>query len=129
MSDLVGAISGIPEVVRTYRAWIGRLAQMLPPLAQAQESLLREFQERHARVTDLRDGRRPPFPLEDPCQFCFEVRSGRWWGMESHHAPLRAMLDPVRRALLCHPTLERVTVTGRLIGDNDFWMQIPGFGR
>ena len=38
------------------------------------------------------------------------------------------MLDPVRHALLGHPTLERVAVTGRLIGDNDFSMEILGSG-
>ncbi len=48
--------------------------------------------------------------------------------MEAHYEPLRAVLDPVRYALLAHPTLERVAVTGRLIGDNDFWMQILGSG-
>ena len=111
------------------QAWIGRLAQVLPPLAQVQESYLREFQERHACVIDLRDGRPPPFPLEDLCLLYDEARNGRFWGLEEHYAPLRAVLDPVRHALLCHPTLERVAVTGRLIGDNDFWMQIPGFGR
>ena len=40
--------------------------------------------------------------------------------MEAHYAPLRAVLDPVRHALLGHPTLERVAVTGRLIGRQRF---------
>ena len=111
------------------RAWIGRLAQVLPSLAKVQESYLCDFQERHACVIDLRDGRRPPFPLEDLCLLYDEVRNGRFWGLEEHYAPLRTVLDPARHALLCHPNLERVAVTGRLIGDNDFWMRIPGFGR
>lgn len=38
------------------------------------------------------------------------------------------MLNPVRHALLGHPTLERVAVTGRLIGDNRFSMKILGAG-
>ena len=109
-------------------AWIERLAQLLPPLAQAQESFLREYQERDARVIDLRDGRPPPFPLEDLRLLYDEARNGRWWGMEAHYAPLRVVLDPVRHALLGHPTLERIAVTGRLIGDNDFWMQALGSG-
>ena len=97
-------------------AWVERLAQLLPPLAQAQEPFLREYQERHARVIDLRDGKPPPFPLEDLRLLYDEVRNGRLWGMEAHYAPLRAMLDPVRHALLGHPTLERVAVRGRVIG-------------
>ena len=48
--------------------------------------------------------------------------------MEAHYAPLRAVLDPVRYALLAHPTLAMVAVTGRLIGDNRFSMEIPGSG-
>ena len=76
----------------------------------------------------LRDGRPPPFPLEDLCLLYDEARNGRLWGMEAHYAPLRTVLDPVRHALLAHPTLERVAVTGRLIGDNEFWMQVPGSG-
>ena len=110
------------------KAWIERLAQSLPPLAQAQEPFLREYQERYGRVIDLRDGRPPPFPLEDLCLLYDEARNGRLWGMEAHYAPLRTVLDPVRHALLHHPTLERVAVTGRLIGDNEFWMQVPGSG-
>ncbi len=108
--------------------WIERLAQLLPSLAQAQEPYLREYQERHARVIDLRDGGMPPFPLDDLCLLYDEVRNSRLWGMEVHYAALRAALDPVRYALLAHPVLERVAVTGRLIGDNDFWMEILGSG-
>ena len=109
-------------------AWIERLAQSLPALAQAQEPFLREYQERYARVIDLRDGRPPPFPLEDLRLLYDEVRNARLWGMEAHYAPLRAVLNPVRHALLAHPTLERVAVTRRLIGDNDFSMEILGSG-
>ena len=109
-------------------AWIERVAQLLPPLARAQEPYLREYQERHAHVIDLRDGRPPPFPLDDLRLLYDEVRNSRRWGMEAHYAPLRSVLDPVRHALLGHPTLERVAVTGRLIGDNDFSMEILGSG-
>ena len=108
--------------------WIERLAQLLPPLAQAQEPYLREYQEQHARVIVLGDGEPPPFPLDDLCSLYDEVRNSRLWGMEAHYAPLRAVLDPVRHALLGHPALERVAVTGRLIGDNEFWMRILGSG-
>ena len=109
-------------------AWIERLAELLPPLARVQEPFLREDQERYGRVIDLRDGGPPPFPLDDLRLLYDEVRNGRLLGMEAHYAPLRAVLDPVRHALLVHPTLERVAVTGRLIGDNRFSMEIPGSG-
>ena len=109
-------------------SWVARLAQLLPPLRQVQEPYLREYQERHRRVIDLRDGESPPFPVEDLCLLYDEVRNGRLWGMKAHYAPLRAVLDPVRYALLVHPTLERVAVTGRLIGDNQFSMDILGSG-
>ena len=109
-------------------AWIERLVQLFPPLARAQEPFLREYQERYARVIDLRDGKPPPFPLDDLRLLYDEVRNSRLWGMEAHYAPLRTLLDPVRHALLGHPTLERVAVTGRLIGDNEFSMEILGSG-
>ena len=108
--------------------WIERLARLLPPLAEAQDPYLRECQERHGSVIDLRDGGSPPFPLEDLCLLYDIVRNGRLWGMEAHYAPLRAVLDPVRHALLRHPVLERVAVRGRLIGDNRFSLEIPGSG-
>ena len=109
-------------------AWIERLAQLLFPLAQAQEPFLREYQEGYACVINLRDDRPPPFPLDDLRLLYDEVRDSRPWHLETHYAPLRAVLDPVRHALLAHPTLEKVAVTGRLIGDNRFWMEIPGSG-
>ena len=108
--------------------WIERLAQLLSPLAQVQEPYLRDYQERHARAIDLRDGGPPPFPLDDLRLLYDEVRNSRLWDMEAHYTPMRAALDPVRYALLGHPVLERVAVTGRLIGDNDLWMRILGSG-
>ena len=71
-------------------AWIKRLAQLLSPLAQAQEPFLREYQERYARVIKLRDDRPPPFPLEDLCLLFDEVRDSRPWNMDAHYAPLSA---------------------------------------
>ena len=109
-------------------AWIERLAQLLPPLAQAQEPYLREYQERYARVVVLRDGEPRPFPLEELRLLYDQVRDSRPWGLEAHYAPLRAVLNPVRHALLGHSVLERVAVTGRLIGDNRFSMEILGSG-
>ncbi|MCY4238144.1 MAG: HEPN domain-containing protein [Rhodospirillaceae bacterium] len=108
--------------------WIERVLQLLPPLAKAQAAFLRQYQERYGRVIDLRDGGPPPFPLEDLRLLYDEVRDSRPWDLQAHYAPLRAVLDPVRHALLTHPTLKRVALTGRLIGDNRFSMEIPGSG-
>ena len=108
--------------------WVERLTRLLPPLARVQEPYLRDCQERHGSVIDLRDGRPPSFPLDDLRLLYDEVRNAKHWGMQAHYAPLRAVLDPVRHALLRHPVLERVAVTGRLIGDNHFSMEIPGCG-
>ncbi len=108
--------------------WIERLAELLPPLAQVQEPFLREDQERYGRVIELRDGEPPPFPLDDLRLLYDQVRDSRPWGLETHYAPLRAVLNPMRHALLAHPTLARVAVRGRLIGDNRFSMEILGSG-
>ena len=109
-------------------AWIERVAPLFPPLVRAQEPYLREYQERYGCVIDMRDGQPPPFPLDDLRSLYHEVRNSGFLGLEAHYAPVRAVLDPVRHALLAHPTLERVAVTGRLIGDNEFWMQVLGSG-
>ena len=79
-------------------------------------------------MIDLRDGGPPPFPLEDLRLLYDEVRDSRPWGLEEHYAPLRAVLNPVRYALLSHPALARIAVAGRLIGDNRFSMEILGSG-
>ena len=109
-------------------SWVERLAQLLPSLARVQEPFLREDQERYGRVIDLREGGPPPFPLDDLRLLYDQVRDSRPWGLEAHYAPLRAMLDPVRHALLAHPTLKRVALTGRLIGDNRFSLGILDSG-
>lgn len=86
-------------------AWIERVAQVLPPLERAQVPFLRECQERNGCVIDLRDDRPPRFPQGDLRPLYGEVRNGRLWGREARHAPLRALLDPMRYALPGHPTL------------------------
>ena len=95
-------------------------------MAQTREFYLREYQERYARVIDLRDVKPPPLPLDDLRLLYDEVRDSRPWGLEAHYSLLRAVLNPVRYALLGHPALERVAVTGRLIGDKRFSMEMPG---
>lgn len=98
------------------------------PTGEAQEPYLRDYQERYVRVIDLRDGKPPAFPLDDLGLLYDEVRNAGLLCLEVHYAPLRAVLDPVRHALLSHPEFERVAVSGRLIGDNRFSMEILGSG-
>ncbi len=81
-------------------AWIERLAELLPPLARVQESFLREDQERYGRVIELRHGGPPRFPLDELRLLYDQIRDSRPWGLETHYAPLRAVLNPVRHALL-----------------------------
>ena len=109
--------------------WIDRLATSLPRLAKAQEPYLEHYWRHHPRTHRIVDGRDvTPFPLDDVRMVYTRVRYSRRFGEEAQYAPLRKLLDPVRHALLAHPTLERVAVTGRLIGDNDFWMGIVNSG-
>ena len=103
--------------------WIDRLATSLPLLAKAQESYLEHYWRHYPRTLRIVDGRDvTPFPLDDVRMVYSMVRYSRRLGEEAQYASLRKLLDPVRHSLLAHPTLQRVAVTGRLIGDNDFWM-------
>ncbi len=56
------------------------------------------------------------------------VRRIKVLGREAEYAPLRPILDTASHALLAHPTLERVAVARRLIGENGFSVRIPGSG-
>ena len=109
--------------------WIDRLAQALPGLAEAQEPYLREYWEQHPRVHDAvgeRDGTQPAFPLDDLRDLYAIARHSHVFGEHAHYAPLLAVLDPVRHILYAHPTL--APVRSRIIGKDDFWMQILNGG-
>ena len=109
--------------------WIDRLATTLPRLAKAQEPYLEHYWQYRPRTRRIVDGRDvTPFPLGDVRMVYTRARYSLRFGEEAQYAPLRKLLDPVRHALLAHPTLQRVAVTGRLIGDNDFWMGIVNSG-
>ena len=103
--------------------WIDRLARALPGLAEAQEPYLREYHEHNPRVhfeLGGRDGNLPAFPMDD-------LRDLYAMALHSHaFTALCAVLDPVRHILRSHPTLE--PVVSRIIGRDDFWMQILGKG-
>ena len=105
--------------------WIERLAAALPALAEAQEPYLQDYWREYPRTHRIVDGRdETPFPLDD-LRILYEwSRYSRRLGEEAYYASLRTALDTVRHSLVAHPTLERVAVTGRIIGDNDFSMAI-----
>ena len=109
--------------------WIDRLAQALPGLAEVQEPYLREYGKQHPRVHSAgggRDGKQPAFPLDDLRGLYAMARHSHVFGEQEHYAPLLAVLDPVRHILYSHPTL--ALVVGRIIGKDDFWMQILNAG-
>ena len=69
-----------------------------------------------------------PFPLGDVRMVYAQARYSRNFGREAEYEPLRVLLDPARHALLSHPKLERVAVSGRIIGENDFWLDLVSSG-
>ena len=109
--------------------WIYRLALTLPPLVEVQEPYLQDYWRHNPRTHTIVDGRdETPFPLDDVRMLYERSRYSRRFGGEAYYASLRTALDNVRHSLLAHPTLERVAITGRVIGDNDFWLRILNSG-
>ena len=114
--------------------WIDRLAGALAALAKAQKPYLQAYWRHHPRKRVFVNGRdETPFPLDDVRMVYAMARHSGAFALETQlatqqYAPLRAVLDPTRHALLSHPKLERVAVTGQLIGENDFWMEVLNSG-
>ena len=110
--------------------WMERVAATLGPLAKAQEPYLHAYWQHHPRKQLIVDGRdETPFPLDDLRMVFWEARYSRNFGREAEYEPLRALLDPARHALLSHPKLERVAVSGRSIGENDFSLDMVDSGK
>ena len=109
--------------------WIERLGGALPALVKAQEPYLQAYWRHNPREHVVVDGRDvTPFPLDDLRMLYARARHARAFGSEAQYASLRPVLDTARHALISHPTLARVAVAGRVIGDNDFWMRILNSG-
>ena len=110
-------------------AWIERLASALGELAKAQEPFLQEYWRHKPRKIVLGNDRdETPFPLDDLRMVYAHVRHSRKLRQHALYEPLGAFLDPTRHALLSHPELERVAVSGRNVGENNFWMRILNSG-
>ena len=109
--------------------WMERVATALCALSRAQEPFLHAYWQHNPREQLIVDGRdETPFPLDDLRMVYAEARYSQRFGREAEYAPLRALLDPVRHALLSHPTLERAAVSGRPVGENDFWLRMVNSG-
>ena len=109
--------------------WIDRLAQALPGLAEAQKPYLRRYQEHNPRVhfkLGGRDGNLPAFPMDDLRDLYAMARHSHAFGEDKYYTALCVVLDPVRHILRSHPTLARIV--SRIIGKDDFWIQLLGSG-
>ena len=104
------------------------MAAALATLARVQQPFLEDYWRLKSSMHTIVDGDETPFPLDDVRNLYVEVRYSKAFGKEAHYEPLRAVLDPVRYALLSHPALERVAVAGRVVGENNFWMRILNSG-
>ena len=109
--------------------WIDRLARALPNLAEVQGPYLQKYYRQNPRVHVSYGGRddgEPAFPLDDLRDLYAMARHGNVFGEQEYFAPLRAVVDPVRGILRSHPTLARVA--SRIIGQDEFWMEILNTG-
>ena len=67
------------------------------------------------------------FPLDDLRDPLFHrAHHSHTFGEDKYYTALCAVLDPVRHILRSHPTLARIM--SRIIGKDDFWIQILGSG-
>ncbi|WP_446831655.1 hypothetical protein [Candidatus Foliamicus sp.] len=109
--------------------WSERLAGALAALARGQEPYLQEYWRTYPRKRQIVGGRDETlFPLDDLRMVYADARRCGRLDKEAEYAPLCALLDPARYALLSHPKLERIVASGRNIGENDFWMQLVNSG-
>lgn len=109
--------------------WIDLLARALLGLSEAQKSCLSKYLGQHQPVPDESGWRfrcPPGFPLDDLHDLYTMVRHRHVSGEEKQYAVLCTELDSVRYILRSHPTLE--SVVSRIVGRDDFWVQILGRG-
>ena len=107
--------------------WVDGLTLALPRLDKVQQPFLEEYLKQCPSERVLVDGQDvTPFPLGDLCHLYFLARHSGTLGGEEYYASLCEAIDPIRNTLRSHPTLRRVL--GRIIGNDDFWVQILGHG-
>lgn len=109
-------------------SWVDRVAVALAGLDGVHRPFLEEYCLQNPPPVVAGDRYESEFPLDDARMLYAEVRHNMALGKESRSEPLRTVLDHARHALLSHPALERVAVSGRNIGENDFFMRILNSG-
>ena len=110
-------------------AWIERLAAALVDLEEVQGPYLRSYQQQKTRKVIIVNGKdETPFPLDDLRMVYSSARYSGKFSQEAEYARLRSVLDPTRHILLSHPVLESVAVSGRTVGENNFWLQMLNSG-
>ena len=111
--------------------WIDRLASTLRILFKEQEPWLKYYYEETPYVTVMSEGSNvisPDSLLEHLRGIYATARhGGKVSGEKEHYSALRKLLDPARHILRSHPALERVM--SRIIGEDDFWIQVLGNGQ
>jgi len=111
-------------------AWIGRLSKSLVDLKKAQVAFSRVCRQRGARRVGTPSGRgkEESVSLDDLRVFYSRVRYGLGLEQGPEREQVRDALNATRYVLLSHPQLERVAVSGRTIGENDFWLRVLNSG-
>ena len=112
-------------------AWIDRLSKCLADLTKAQRPHFIGYGERRQRKVVIPVGLRAedqPFPLDDLRMLYAHLRRELRLVPGVDYQQVRAALDTTRHALLSHPQLERVAVSGRTVGENNFWLRIGNSG-
>lgn len=111
--------------------WTARLSSALRILFKEQEPWLTYYYEETPYVHVMSEGSNviSPDSLLDHLRGIYATArlGGKVSGEKEHYAALRKLLDPVRHILRSHPALERVM--SRIIGEDNFWIQVLGNGQ
>lgn len=111
--------------------WIAHLSSALRILFKEQKPWLKYYYEETPYVTVMSEGSNDISPdslLEHFRGIYATARhGGKVSGEKEHYSALRKLLDPARHILRSHPALERVM--SRIIGDDNFWIQVLGTGQ
>ena len=109
--------------------WVDRVVAALAGLDRVHKPYLDEYRLHASRKSAVTGNRyEAGFPLDDARMLYAGIRHNMGFGKEANSEPLRTVLDQARHALLSHPTLEPVAVSGRNVGENDFYMRILNSG-
>lgn len=109
--------------------WVDRVTVSLADLDRVHKPYLDAYRLHASHELAVAENRyEAGFPLDDARMLYAGIRHNMAFAKEAYSEPLRTVLDQVRHALLSHPTLEPVVVSGRNVGENDFYMRILDSG-